>query len=203
MIIYHGAANKNDLAKANKVAPRFTHGEQWAIHTMTDYPGVRYILDNGAFNAFRKNEVWDVDGFLKRLLELDTKMTEDPDFVVLPDVMTDSKATYKRSKLWSEFIDWPTAFAVQDGMKPYKAIEYAQELGARALFIGGTMKYKRNVGPEIVEQAHENDLWAHVARPGDILWAEDIGADSVDLTSIVRNQSWERLKKVQEQTTLA
>ncbi len=32
--------------------------------------------------------------------------------------------------------------------------------------------------------------------------AEEIGADSVDLTSIVRNKSWSRLKKVQEQTTL-
>jgi len=202
MIIYHGSPSMPALKKCKEVAPRLEHGVQWALAKMVDQPGERYILDNGAFNAHVKNEVWDVDGFLKRLLELDTKMTEDPDFVVLPDVVTDSERTYRRSRLWNEFIDWPTAFAVQDGVSPSKAVDRALELNAKALFVGGTMRYKRNVAPELVEQGHDNDLWVHIARPGDILWAEEIGADSVDLTSIVRNKSWSRLKKVQEQTTL-
>lgn len=56
---------------------------------------------------------------------------------------------------------------------------------------------------QIVRAAHPADLQAHIGRPMDLTWAEAIGADSVNTTSIVRCENYARLRAFEEQTTVA
>lgn len=201
MIIYHGHPSPNSIEACRKAAPSHSHGAEWSPAKMTphDWP---YILDNGAFHAYVNGYPWDADAFVGRLAEIPVKMPRDPDFVVLPDVVTDPESTKKRSQQWAGIIDYPTAFAVQDGVDPTDATEFAHRLDADYLFVGGTVAWKRRWAETFVTAAHGAGLKCHIGRPGDIGWAIEIGADSVDTTTIVHNQDWQRLRRLEEQTTL-
>jgi len=193
--IYHGCPSRPDLTEARNHAPSYTHGAEWSPQKMTpvDCP---YILDNGAFSAFANGEPWDTDAFVRRLGQLE-EMPRPPEFVVLPDVVTDPGATEKRARAWSQIINWPTAYPVQDGVSPGDAADVAAELDAAYLFIGGTTEWKRRNAAGFVNAAHGHGLNCHIGRPGDLTWAEKIGADSVDTVSIVRNKSWSRLRELE------
>lgn len=195
MIIYHGHPSPNSIEECRRAAPSHTHGAEWSHQKMTphDWP---YILDNGAFQAYKNNEPWDVDAFVGRLSQLDT-MPRDPDFVVLPDVVTNPEKTIERATKWAEIIDHETAFPVQDGIKPQRAVEICDRLDAGTIFIGGTVRWKRRHADQFVDAAHENGLRCHIGRPGDLVWADEIGADSIDTTSIVQSQSWHRLETLE------
>lgn len=155
-----------------------------------------YILDNGAFRAYRDNEPWDVDAFVGRLSQLDT-MPRDPDFVILPDVVTNPSKTKERAMQWVGVIDYPTAYPAQDGVEPEDAVDLADRSDSETIFLGGTVEWKRKVADEFVTAAHDHGLELHIGRPGDLVWADRIGADSVDTTSIVRSQAWHRLERLE------
>lgn len=195
MRIYHGHPSPNSIQSAREAAPSYTHGAEYSSLKMTphDWP---YILDNGAFRAYIRNEPWDVDAFVGRLAQIDT-MPRDPDFVVLPDVVTDPTATRERATQWAGVIEYPTSYPVQDGVDPADAVSIADRLGADTLFVGGTVKWKRSHAEAFVTTAHDHGLRCHIGRPGDLVWADRIGADSVDTTSIVRNESWHRLQRLE------
>ena len=201
MIIYHGHPSPRSISQAKDHAPSYTHGAEWSTLKMTphDWP---YIVDNGAFTAYVNNEPWDADAFVGRLNQIPS-MPRDPDFVVLPDVVTDPEATKRRTQQWAGIIDYPTAFPVQDGVEPDEAIGFAQRIGADAIFVGGTVEWKRKMAEEFVEAAHDAGLRCHIGRPGDFRWAEQTGADSIDTTSIVRNESWHRLRSLESNTSLS
>jgi hypothetical protein len=198
MIIYHGHPSPKSVEAVRQHAPSHTHGAEWSHQKMTphDWP---YILDNGAFAAYANNEPWDVDAFVGRLSQLET-MPRDPDFVVLPDVVTNPEQTRERATKWAGVIDYPTAYPVQDGVTLEDAVEIADRLDAGTLFVGGTVDWKRRHAESFVETAHAHDLRCHIGRPGDLVWADEIGADSVDTTSIVINQSWHRLERLEAST---
>jgi len=160
-----------------------------------------YILDNGAFTAFANNKPWDVDAFVGRLNQVET-MPREPDFVVIPDVVTSATETRERSQQWAGIIDQETAFAVQDGMEPESAVAFADTIGATTIFVGGTVRWKQKVSAEFVEQAHAHGLDCHIARPNDLCWAKKIGADSVDTSSIVQSESYDRLKRLESEGDL-
>lgn len=122
-------------------------------------------------------------------------MPRPPDFVVLPDVVTNPEATKKRSSQWAGVIDERTAFPVQDGIEPEDAVETADRLGAEVIFVGGTVTWKRGIAAEMVTASHEHGLDCHIGRPGDLNWAQSIGADSVDTTSILASEAWDRLRR--------
>lgn len=195
MIIYHGHPSPNSIEQTRNHAPSYTHGAEWSPAKMTphDWP---YIIDNGAFRAFTRNEPWDATAFVGRLNQI-SSMPRDPDFVVLPDVVTNPERTIKRSTEWAGMIEYNTAFAVQDGIKPEKAIQVAGRLECNTIFVGGTVGWKRANAEAFVQECHENDLKCHIGRPGDLVWAKDIGADSVDTTSIVHNEAWHRLERLE------
>jgi len=195
MIIYHGCPSRPNIKEANQRAPTYTHGACWTPQRMTpaDCP---YILDNGAFRAFINNEPWDVDAFVGRLAQIET-MPHDPDFVVLPDIVTNPSMTKERATQWAGIIDYRTAYPAQDGVEPEECVEICDRLGCSAIFLGGSVEWKRRHGKSFVETAHAHDLDCHIARPGDLQWADQIGADSVDTTSIVRNQAWHRLENLE------
>lgn len=195
MIIYHGHPSPASIESCRAAAPSHTHGAEWSPLKMTphDWP---YILDNGAFRAFKRNEPWDVDAFAGRLGQLDT-MPRDPDFVVLPDVVTNPEKTKKRASQWAGAIGYPTAYPAQDGVTPEEAVEIAEQLGCDTVFLGGTVEWKREVAHEFVDVAHDHGLRLHIGRPGNLVWARDTGADSVDTTSVVQDQAWHKLETLE------
>lgn len=201
MILYHGNPNKSDIKQARETAPSYDHRAQYDIESFRLNTDIQYFLDNGAYNCYRKNKPWDATLFVKRLNQAKQKEPQ-PDWVVLPDVVTDPKATRRRASIWTKRIDWPTVYPCQDGVSPSRAVRIAEELGCVGLFIGGTVQWKRERAQEFVEAAHDVGLLCHIGRPTDLTWAEQTGADSIDTTSIVRNQSWHRLSQLEEQTTL-
>jgi len=196
MKIYHGSPSPKKIDKCKEAAPSYTHGAEWYPDKMTPH-NWPYILDNGAYGAYINNEPWDVDEFVKRLGELDS-MPREPDFVVLPGVVTSPKATAKRTKKWAEFLSHlPLAYPLQDGIDPNRVIRLADERYCDTLFIGGTVEWKRRNAKEIIDVGHKHGFDVHIGRPGDLLWAEEINADSVDLTTVVRNQDYSRLRKLE------
>jgi hypothetical protein len=126
-------------------------------------------------------------------------MPREPDFVVLPDVVTNPEQTVERAGKWAPIIDRDTAFPVQDGINPERAVEVCDRLEATTIFVGGTHEFKRRHGCAFVTAAHEHGLNCHIARPGPkgLLWAEGIGADSADTSSIAANESYERLERLE------
>lgn len=202
MIIYHGNPNPSDIETARAASPSHDHRAQYDIESFRLNTNTPYILDNGAFNCYRKNKPWDATLFVRRLNQAREKDPA-PDWVVLPDVVTDPKATERRAREWAELIRFETVYPCQDGVSPERACDIAEELACRGLFVGGTVHWKRENAADFVAEAHERGLECHIARPTDLGWADGTGADSVDTTSIVRNQSWGRLEELEGQQTIA
>jgi len=194
MRIYHGQTSPNALQQARDAAPSRSHGYEWNPDYMTPHDDP-YILDNGAFAAYRDNELWDADAFAGRVAQIET-MPRDPDFVILPDVVTNPSRTKERATQWAGIIDYQTAYPAQDGVNPEDCIDICDRLGCGTIFVGGTVEWKRRNAEAFVETAHAHGFDCHIGRPGDLQWANHIGADSVDTTSIVRSQSWHRLEKL-------
>jgi len=196
MLIYHGHPSPNSIETARQHAPSHTHGAEYSPLKMTphDWP---YILDNGAFRAYTRNEPWDADAFVGRLSQIGS-MPRDPDFVILPDVVTNPSKTKERAMNWAGVIDSETAYPVQDGISPEAAVDLCDRTGSNTIFVGGTVDWKRRRAEDFVTAAHDHGLACHIGRPGDFVWAKQIGADSVDTTSIVRNEAWHRLERLEQ-----
>lgn len=199
MKIYHGATSPNGLDEARAIAPDWEHGYCWIPKKMTPHDAP-YILDNGAYGAYTRGEPWDVDAFVKRLNQI-PDMPREPDFVVLPDVVADSDSTDKRAEIWSEQIDYRTAFPVQDGHSPTSALNHAEDIGAEVIFVGGTVEWKRRNAEDFVDECRDRGLDVHIARPGNINWIKDVQPDSVDTSSYARG-AWDRFAEEIGQTTL-
>lgn len=206
MKIYHGEAGDPDLERCREAAPSYDH-RVMLTSCLTRRENVQYALDNGAFVVWNRGEHWLTSGraeeFVKRL-RLTRERPNPPDFVVLPDVVMDPFQTSRRSLQWSHIIreelglDYPLYVAVQNGMTPEWALSFADECGADGIFVGGDMDYKHDVTPQLVESEYP----VHVGRPGDLVWARNAGVDSVDTTSIIRNNAWHRLEQLEEQEAL-
>jgi len=157
---------------------------------MTDH-GWPWIMDNGAYSGGFDPAQWR-DG-----LQTARNMGNAPDFVVLPDAFKDWIHTRQRHERFASWVpdEWDTATVAQPCGTIDGIITTAQRLDSSTLFIGGGHKHQRQRARELIEAAHSAGLDAHIGGPaGGLSWARDLGADSVDTTSIVRNQSWERLR---------
>lgn len=194
MRIYHGCPSPAKLQKARATAPSFIHGAEWLPSKMPahDWP---YILDNGCY-AVEEDYLWDPDPFFDMLATVEDKMPRDPDFVVLPDVPGAPDTTLERSLNYLKRVrrlGYDYYLPIQEGNSIRNVVSLAQSIEASGIFIG------KGIGPQtrqIVELAHEKGLGVHIGRPGtDLTWARDLGADSVDTTTIVRNEAWGRLRR--------
>jgi len=201
MKIYHGHPSDRSLAKCREIAPSYQHGAEFSAKTGRRLYDEPYIVDNGAFAAFKNDEEWDSDAF-REMLDWAEAHQNDPDFVVIPDVVGDAESTFDRSKKWADEIEHTTYFACQDGMDPTTVPEFASDIGAAGLFVGGSNEWKRRTASEWVVNAHEHGLKCHIARPWDLKSAEMLGADSVDTTSIVAWGAWHKLRQLEEQSAL-
>ena len=134
-----------------------------------------YACDNGCFKK------WDSVAFFTMLQRIKL-VAHPPLWVVVPDKVGDAEVTLRRWHRYNKLIEYPLAFACQDGMEP-------QDVPSKAFacFIGGTTSWK-------LENAHKFKgvrEWLHIGRVSTekrMRWAKGIGADSIDGTGFFRGR---------------
>lgn len=140
-----------------------------------------YALDNGCFKK------WDKDKFFHTLRK--ASMIHKPLWVCVPDAVADAETTFKRwGKYHKQVADFGfnLAFVAQDGMEPGDVPPEAY-----AVFIGGSTEWKI----ENAEKFKGSAPWLHIGRVNSeerVMWAEGIGADSVDGTGWLRSRDKKR-----------
>ncbi|WP_152422739.1 hypothetical protein [Natrialba taiwanensis] len=164
---------------------------------------MNYAHDNGAYGGHFDGDVW--VSTLERAL---TEMPTEPDFVVLPDVPGDAKATIETHREW--LYDRPLCLGAGEVMRywvlqpglpigeQFDAVE-----GCQGVFVGGSKRWLRAHGEQIVAEARERDLRAHVGNPGGkngLVWAYRTGFDSCDTTTIFQNGYWHYLDRLEDAT---
>ena len=134
-----------------------------------------YVLDNGCYTNWQPQE-W-------VMMLYKAWKCHHPLWAVVPDVVGDAAATMEMWHEWFPIVGaygFNLAFVAQDGLEPKDVPK-----NAVACFIGGTTEWK-------LENAHRFKgvcSWLHVGRVNTIdrlLWAEEIGADSIDGTGWFR-----------------
>lgn len=164
-----------------------------------------YSVDNGAFSAWVNNKSWNPDKFLSLLDKL-TRAQRPPDFVVVPDKVAAGFESLEWSISWREKLpELGTRYylAVQDGMSS-ESVESVIHC-FDGLFVGGTLDWKHTTAEQWVELAHAHRKPCHIGRVGTwewIVWAAQIGADSIDSTSWGKNDSWHHIEYAQKQEVL-
>ncbi|WP_135806651.1 hypothetical protein [Halorussus marinus] len=217
MLILHGVPTVEKLRKCRAAAPSHCHGAMWLPERFTAGVNVPYALDNGCFAARERPEEWSADAWLSRVEEIPERANgREPEFVVLPDVVGDADASELRTRTFAKRLDarglgsstLPRAVAAQDGMTPARVLALAEAVNAATVFIGGSDRWKLSHAEELTEAAHDAGLSVHIGRPpaagfADALaWAEALGVESVDTTSVTRGERYNILERFERQTTL-
>jgi queuine/archaeosine tRNA-ribosyltransferase len=151
-------------------------------------------LDNGAFQAFKKGYPFQEDLFIQTMEQcyaLGIKL----DFIVCPDIVMGGKDSLDFSLEWArtKLKTAPRlALAVQDGITTQMLDAYVLSL-FDIIFVGGSVEWKWKTADEWTKYAHKHNKKIHIGQVGQVRYlkfAEHIGVDSVDSTSIARNGSW-------------
>jgi hypothetical protein len=154
--------------------------------------GFPCALDNGAFESWRRGFPWSEQRFMA-MLEKAWSAGLSLDFVVCPDIVAGGKESLEFSLEWRKRLrPARLALAVQDGM-PFSVVNHLIARWFTHIFVGGSTEWKWDTAAEWVRIAHERDMKCHIGRCGTLdrlRYAKQIGADSVDSTSFVRNESW-------------
>lgn len=144
-----------------------------------------YVLDNGAFAAWRDKKPWDAEAW--RGLLQHAKITGlKPLWAAVPDVVADREATIANWSVYSPEIKrlgWNTAFCVQDGMTPDDVPNDAD-----VVFVGGSDAFKfpsLRMWTTHFPRVH----CARVNAPEMIEACERLGCESVDGTGWFREPS--------------
>lgn len=166
-------------------------------------PGIPWCLDNGAFSAWTCGQRFDDRLFARVLDKVPAKHR--PDFAIIPDIVAGGRASLSLSEAWLPRLPhgWPWYLAVQDGM----TFDDVEPLAARVagIFVGGSMPWKLREAEAWIEWAHDHGMRAHIGRVGtleNIVWAERIGADSIDSTTWARNDAYDTIDAARAQRRL-
>lgn len=148
-------------------------------------PWMPFVLDNGAFIAWRDNQLWDENSWLEMLTYI-RQLRKQPLWVVVPDVVANRVKTIEN---WTKYypvikrLGWRAAFAVQDGMTIGDV-----PINADVVFVGGSDKWKfRNL--PIFTQHFKHVHCARVNSQDKIEACERLGCESVDGTGWFREPS--------------
>lgn len=195
MRLYMGDCSNQSLRRCRQRAPSHSFGRVWTPDN--NRPGSSYIVDNGAFTSSFDPDEW------RRLLDKVEAHPWPPDFVVLPDVYNDAEATLERHR---EHVDevlsrgLRPAAVMQPGMDEEVQVRLAEKIGADVIFVGGENTWKRAMGEQIVDAAHDRGMAVHIGNPGvpgGLRWACRIEADSLDTSSIVASEAWHHLDELE------
>lgn len=152
-----------------------------------------WFFDNGAFSSFSHGSRYDKIKFYKRLIEIFAKVSlgeiNNPDFIVLPDIVGSGKKSLEYSKRWMTFLnssklgEFKYYLAIQDGMAFSEVEELIASKSIDGLFLGGTKPWKYATGSKWCTLANKYNMKIHVGGVGvksKIEWAESCGFTSVD-----------------------
>lgn len=202
MRLYYTGGSPDNLRKAREHAPSHTHAYGWTPQKMTPHDAP-YFLDNGAFSHKFDGELW-----VATLEEALTEMPTEPDFVVLPDVPGDAEATIEKHRQWLYDEPLPLGageimryWVIQPGLPIDEQIDAVE--GCQGVFVGGTKRWLRAHGDEVVQEARARGLRTHVGNPGGedgLVWAYQTGFDSADTTTVFQNGYWHYLDQLEEAT---
>jgi len=202
MRLYYTGGSPDNLRKAREHAPSHTHAYGWTPQKMTSHDAP-YFLDNGAFSHNFDGELW-----VATLEEALTEMPTEPDFVVLPDVPGDAEATIEKHRRWLYDEPLPLGageimryWVIQPGLPIDEQIDAVE--GCQGVFVGGTKRWLRAHGAEVVREARARGLRTHVGNPGGedgLVWAYRTGFDSADTTTVFQNGYWHYLDQLEEAT---
>jgi hypothetical protein len=155
-----------------------------------------WAYDNGAYKDWKADKPFDLVRYTRDLRRIRNEALK-PDFIVLPDVPGDGKASLAFTLEWLEWtqatIDddaQPLYLAVQDGMEPANICGITAEISG--IFVGGTLDWKLVWGGTWAKWAHRRGLKCHVGRVGTaqrVRWAQKIEADSIDSCQPLRNET--------------
>ncbi len=151
------------------------------------YPWLPYALDNGRFVAWSSKAEWDAPAYLQ-LLEWAGSSRPRPSWALVPDVVADREGTLREWDRWAPIVaahGFPLAFAVQDGMT---ASDVPSE--AAVVFVGGSTAWKLKTAHEWCDRFER----VHIGRVntyGRLLWAQRVGAWSVDGTGWGRGDRYQ------------
>jgi hypothetical protein len=154
-----------------------------------------FILDNGAFVAWRQGKPFPAAQFMRRVEKCYARGLV-PDFAVLPDVVADPAATLELSAKWYAMLpaEWPKAFVLQDGIQTHQVAAFLKDRPCTHLFLGGTDWFKDAKAAFWCDWAHARGMKFHFGRAGTprkFEFAMLIGADSLDSARLSRDgQKW-------------
>lgn len=119
------------------------------------YDGLPWAADNQAFT-----QGFDPDHYF-RWLEKMEPYRDTCLFVVVPDVVGDAIQTLDNFRYWLPyFIDWPIAFAAQDGQENLSLPPYFD-----TLFIGGSTEWKESQAAiNVIKRAQSMRKHIHIGR---------------------------------------
>ena len=141
-----------------------------------------FAIDNGAYCAHMANRPFDEQKFV----ELVTAWGNVADWIVIPDVIFDSKATIKQANKWIDRLSTINdrhryMFVWQDGMTSKDIKPFLRD--GIGIFVGGSTDGKLNNMQWISDLCYEHNTWCHVGRVNSqqrIQLCMDCQADSFD-----------------------
>lgn len=148
--------------------------------------GFRYAIDNGAWTAHQQGTPFDSAAFEKLL----ASHGAGADWIVVPDVVADSRASLAMSERWLPRVlkvGAPVLIAVQDGMTPADVAPWVAD-GA-GIFLGGSTEWKLAQCIAWGDWCAERDAYYHVARVNSkrrIRLCQEARAHSFDGSSVSR-----------------
>lgn len=164
------------------------------------------FLDNQAWGKYVSGEPWEAAPFL-RMIEGAPSRGIKYNFIVIPDKVAAGLESFKFSLKWLEVLrditDTPLYFAVQDGMTTNMIDGIMHRVDG--LFIGGSMKWKKRTGERWGSLAHKHGKPCHIGRIGtfkNLVWAQKIGADSIDSANFPRHGTFNIIKDAKAQGVL-
>jgi len=204
MKIYTGNSFGKDLEKVIELEMGIMICTSTGFPASKDFKNTFCAMDNGAFGCYQKGYPFQADLFRDNIKHCH-KLGIPLDFIACPDVVAGGKRSLDFSYSWArdELQTAPNlALVIQDGfaeryVKPYM-LEYFTYL-----FIGGTVEWKWENAERWVEFGHKEGKRVHIGQCGQLkylLRAYNMGADSVDSTSMVRNKSWHIIDEYRAKT---
>lgn len=173
----------------------------------TPKKGIDWILDNGAYSCWVNKKPFDSKKFEESLIKIQ-KFKSNPDFIIVPDIVAAGMDSLYFSLSWIHKIPagYKAYLAVQDGMTTNNIWDYLDWFDG--IFVGGSLDWKLKTAKNWIDLAHSQNMKCHIGRVGTfkrLVWAKNIGADSVDSSTFAqarKGTGFKRIKEAELQTTL-
>lgn len=197
-----GGRREIDIIKKNNYG-RMVTATQWR----SPEENMDWSFDNGAYSSWINKKPFNSKAFEDSLIKIE-KFKKKPDFVVVPDIVAEGMKSLYFSLGWVHKIpsNHNIYLAVQDGINTDIVFKYLHWFDG--IFVGGSLDWKLKTAKNWVDLAHSQNMKCHIGRVGTfrrIVWAKNIGADSIDSSTFVQARpgtGFRRIKAALSQTSL-